>query len=63
MSFWDEFPAYVSVAERRAQAAREVAKLRKKRVFSEAEDNGPGLWRGRRGAARQGIGAGPANRG
>lgn len=34
MSFWDEFPAYVSVAERRAQAAREVAKLKKKRAVS-----------------------------
>jgi uncharacterized Zn finger protein len=34
MSFWDEFPAYVSVAKRRAQAAREVEKLKKKRAVS-----------------------------
>jgi uncharacterized Zn finger protein len=32
MSSWDDFPPYVPVAARRAQAAREVAKLRKKRA-------------------------------
>jgi uncharacterized Zn finger protein len=30
MSFYDEFPAYVSVAEKRKRAAKELAKLKKK---------------------------------
>src|SRR5258707_11159481 len=34
MSSWDDFHPYVSVAKRRAQAAREVEKLKKKRAVS-----------------------------
>ena len=41
MSFWGYRP-YVSVAERRAQAAREVAKLKKKgRVVAPVVDRRP----------------------
>src|SRR5882724_7266191 len=34
MSSWDDFHPYVPVAKRRAQAAREVEKLKKKRAVS-----------------------------